>query len=209
MGISAELAELNADRYQAWNAPFHPGNASPCIACFQGEVYRGLDAKTLQANDLEFAQRHLRILSGLYALLKPLDLIQPYRLEMGTKWAITAKTANLYAFWGDRIAKALNEDGDEPVINLASKEYSKAVHNASLERTMIDIEFKELVNGEMKIIGTYAKHARGLMARFAIKERITHPEGLKSFEKSGYRFMQSLSTESTWVFAREPQSISN
>lgn len=207
MGISAELAQLNAERYRNWNVPFHPGNASPCISCFQGEVYRGLDANSLLPPDLEFAQRNMRILSGLYGILKPLDLMQPYRLEMGTKWAITPKTRNLYAFWGDRIAQALNADGEGPVVNLASREYSKAVTQASLQRTMIDIEFKELVQGEWKIIGTFAKHARGRMARFAIKNRINDPEGLKSFNESGYRYTESLSSESTWVFARDSQSI--
>jgi len=209
MGISADLAQLNAERYSNWKTPFHPGNASPCIACFQGEVYRGLDAKSLLSPDLEFAQRNVRILSGLYGLLKPLDLMQPYRLEMGTKWAITQSKRNLYAFWGDRIALALNAEGESPVINLASKEYSKAVPSNALNRVMIDIEFKELVNGEWKIIGTYAKLARGLMARYAIKNRINHPEGLKTFDQSGYRYTESLSTESTWVFARDLQSLSN
>lgn len=206
MKISPELAELNAERYREWHAPFHPGNAAPCIECFQGEVYRGLDAKTFKQPDLEFAQRHLRILSGLYGVLRPLDLMQPYRLEMGTRWAVTASKPNLYAFWGKRIAEALSGDTEGDVVNLASLEYSKAVQRDALGRRVIDVEFKDWAGGEFKVLGTYAKHARGAMARFVIKERLTDPEGLKAFTDGGYHYTEHLSTETTWVFARDQQS---
>lgn len=206
MHISADLAQLNADRFQTWSVPFHPGNATPCIHCFQGEVYRGLDAKTFNTPDLEFAQKHLRILSGLYGVLRPLDLMQPYRLEMGTKWSITPTKPSLYAYWGDRIAKELAPETDGVVVNLSSQEYSKAVQREALSARVIDIEFKDLVRGELKVVGTYAKLARGMMARHLVKHRITDPEGLKSFTEAGYRFTPSLSTETTWVFSRDPHS---
>lgn len=206
MKISPELAELNVERYRNWHAPFHPGNASPCIECFQGEVYRGLDAKTFKRPDLEFAQRHLRILSGLYGMLRPLDLMQPYRLEMGTKWPITPTKPNLYTYWGDRIAKAIAADAEGVVVNLASQEYSKAVQRDALNAPIIDIEFKDLVGDQFKVLGTYAKHARGAMARFAIKRQITDPEGLKDFNSGGYLYTENLSTETTWVFTRDHHS---
>ena len=207
MKISPELAALNAERYANWHTPFHPGNASPCIHCFQGEVYRGLDAKTLKQPELEFAQRHVRILSGLYGVLRPLDLMQPYRLEMGSKWAVTPSKPNLYAYWGSRIAEFLRSEGAGPVVNLASQEYSKSVQPEALSHPIIDIEFKDLVGDELKVLGTYAKHARGAMARFAIKQRITNPEDLKSFSKDGYLYTENLSTETTWVFTRDQQPL--
>jgi cytoplasmic iron level regulating protein YaaA (DUF328/UPF0246 family) len=206
MNISPELAELNVERYRNWHTPFHPGNSSPCIECFQGEVYRGLDAKTLTKPDLEFAQRHLRILSGLYGVLRPLDLMQPYRLEMGTKLVITPTKRNLYTYWGNRIAEAIAADSEGPVVNLASQEYSKAVQRDALKTPVIDIEFKDLVGDQFKVLGTYAKHARGAMARFAIKHQITDPEGLKEFNAGGYLYTENLSTETTWVFTRDQKT---
>lgn len=208
MHVSAELAELNAERYAAWSLPFHPGNAQPCIACFQGEVYRGLDAATMQEPDLAFAQQHLRILSGLYGILRPMDLMQPYRLEMGTKWTITPSKPNLYAYWGDRIAQSLEEEGAPAVVNLASQEYSKAVQRKVFTCPVIDIEFKDLVRGELKVVGTYAKLARGQMARFIVKERITDPEQLKQFTGGGYAFTPAQSSNHTWVFTRDPHAKS-
>lgn len=206
MKISPDLAQLNFDRYQAWNAPFHPGNSKPCISCFQGEVYRGLDAKSWNDPDLEHAQSHLRILSGLYGVLRPLDLMQPYRLEMGTRWEIGPKQKNLYSFWGNRVGESIEADAEGHIVNLASQEYSKVIQRAKLPTPIIDIDFKDLVKGELKTLGTYAKHARGRMARYAVKQKITHPEELKGFEDGGYAFDERLSNETNWVFTRDHNS---
>jgi hypothetical protein len=206
MDVSPELAEMNHQRFLQWQPPFHPGNASPAISCFQGEVYRGLDASTWTAPDFEFAQRHLRILSGLYGVLKPLDLMQPYRLEMGLKWAYSSKVPSLYAFWGDRLALNISDECEGVVLNLASVEYSKAVLRPALNARVIHVHFKEEVDGQYKSFMTYAKHARGKMARFVVRQKITSPEGILAFTGLGYQFNESLSTPDEWTFTRPAQS---
>ncbi len=207
MNINPELAQLNADRFNAFEVPFHRGNAWPAVLCFQGEVYRGLDAGTLTTPDLEYAQRHLRILSGLYGVLKPLDLMQPYRLEMGTKWGPTPTKTNLYKFWGDKIAQVLQEDAEGCIVNLASKEYSKAACLSAGQARVIDVHFKDWHNGELKSLMTYAKHARGAMARHLIRTQANAPEAMLSFEGMGYRFSESHSTDNEWTFTRNTSKI--
>lgn len=208
MDVSPELAQMNADRFAEWSPPFHPGNASPAISCFQGEVYRGLDAATWTAPDFEFAQRHLRIASGLYGILRPLDLMQPYRLEMGLKWAVSKGVPSLYAFWGDRLAEHVAQECEGVVVNLASVEYSKAVLRPALQARVIHIHFKEEVDGAYKSLMTYAKHARGKMARFVVRQKISDPEGLLSFTGLGYQFNETLSTADEWTFTRPAQNPS-
>jgi cytoplasmic iron level regulating protein YaaA (DUF328/UPF0246 family) len=202
MEVNDDLAALNAERFAAFSTPFHPGNASPALLCFQGEVYRGLDAATLTTPDLEFAQRHVRILSGLYGLLRPLDLMQPYRLEMGLKWGPDKKTPNLYAFWGDRLARAVDAEAEGVVLNLASTEYARAVL-PHLQARVITIHFKDRVQDEYKPLMTYAKHARGEMARFVVRKRIDRPEGVQAFTGMGYGFRPELSAEFEWTFTRD------
>lgn len=206
MSINPELAALNVQRYQDFELPFHPGNARPAVFCFQGEVYRGLDASTLTTPDLEYAQRHLRILSGLYGVLKPLDLMQPYRLEMGTRWGPTPSKDNLYKFWGDKIAESIQSESQGLVINLASQEYAKSALLPSLNSRVIEIHFKDWHKGELKALMTYAKHARGAMARHLIRTKATSPEAMLSFEGMGYRFSESHSTENEWTFTRNTES---
>ena len=204
MSLSDSLANLNHARFQEMSLPLTPENAKPCVLAFQGDVYKGLDAASLESGDLSWAQERLRILSGLYGLLRPLDLIQPYRLEMGTKLS-NARGKNLYEFWGDRLASALNgEDADPgaPVLNLASQEYAKAVPPKSLARPLIAADFKEERNGELKTIGLVAKRARGLMARYVIRNRIEDVEGLKDFDDEGYGFRPELSSDERLVFSR-------
>lgn len=207
MNINPELAQLNADRFQAFEAPFHPGNANPAVACFQGEVYRGLDAKTLTTPDLEYAQRHLRILSGLYGILRPLDLMQPYRLEMGTKWGPTPTKNTLYKFWGAKISDAIAQEADGCIINLASKEYSKAALLSETGCRVIEVHFKDWHNGEFKALMTYAKHARGAMARHLIRNRAAGPDAMFTFDGMGYRFSESHSTENEWTFTRNTAKL--
>ena len=204
MSLSDSLAQLNHARFQDMHLPLTAENAKPCVLAFQGDVYKGLDASSLEADDLSWAQGRLRILSGLYGLLRPLDLIQPYRLEMGTKLS-NARGANLYEFWGNRLADALNdEDADPgaPVLNLASQEYAKAVPPKSLRRPLVSALFKEERNGELKTIGLVAKRARGLMARHVIRNRIEDVEGLKDFDDAGYGFRPELSSDDQLVFSR-------
>ncbi len=205
MHISTDLAEMNHHRYQNWETPIESNtNNCPAIYAFTGEVYRGLDAQSLNDQAIDFAQNSLVILSGLYGVLRPLDLIYPYRLEMGTSIKVTPKKTNLYQFWGDKIAQFLNQEmnNEEVVINLASNEYFKAVDQKKLKHKIITPVFKELKNGEYKIVMTYAKNARGLMARYIIDQRITDPEQIKDFDRSNYRYDANLSTESEWVFTR-------
>ncbi len=206
MGIREPLAELNAQRFQQWSPPFTLDNAKQAVLAFKGDVYDGLAAEDLSEDDLRFAQEHLRILSGLYGLLRPLDLIQPYRLEMGTKLP-TERGKNLYAFWGDTLAKALDEAlaaaEASALVNLASSEYFKAVKTAALSVPVVTPVFKERKNGEHKTVAIYAKKARGLMARYAIVNRISDPDDLKQFDADGYRFTKKLSSEREWVFTRK------
>ena len=204
MSLSDSLAQLNHARFQDMSLPLTPENAKPCVLAFQGDVYKGLDASSLADEDLTWAQDRLRILSGLYGLLRPLDLIQPYRLEMGTK-LLNERGKNLYEFWGDRLANALDgEDADPemPVLNLASQEYAKAVPPKSLTRPLVAADFKEERNGELKTIGLVAKRARGLMARYVIRNRVESVEELKDFDDEGYGFRPELSSEDRLVFSR-------
>jgi cytoplasmic iron level regulating protein YaaA (DUF328/UPF0246 family) len=209
MKISDKLAGLNADRYAQWSTPFNADNAKQAVLAFNGDVYIGLQAQTFEQQDFDFAQQHLRILSGLYGLLKPLDLMQAYRLEMGTKLA-TSRGKNLYEFWGDIITTKLNKDlaaqGDNVLINLASNEYFKAVKPRNLDGMIVNPVFKDEKNGEYKIISFYAKKARGLMARYIIKNRLDDVSQLRNFDLEGYSFSAALSTPEQPVFVRAEQS---
>jgi cytoplasmic iron level regulating protein YaaA (DUF328/UPF0246 family) len=202
MHLSDSLASLNAERYKTFMETFSPENSKQALLAFKGEVYAKMVADQFSADELEFAQQHLRILSGLYGLLKPLDLIQPYRLEMGTPLK-TKKGTNLYQYWGTKISKALNEVGQgRTLVNLASQEYFKAVDQKTLKLPVITIHFKEHKEGKYQVVGFFAKQARGLMARYAILNRITDPEQLKVFREDGYEFSSPLSSDQDWVFVR-------
>tara|TARA_R110002049_G_scaffold3795_5_gene27614 strand:- start:90149 stop:90907 length:759 start_codon:yes stop_codon:yes gene_type:complete len=203
MSISDALGQLNYERNQSWKLPFTKENARPSIYAFNGDVYRGLDAYTIPKEKIESAQNTVRILSGLYGLLKPLDLIQPYRLEMGTKLAV-GKNKNLYEFWKKSITKALNDEleADELFLNLASNEYFKAVDTKALKVQVITANFKDFKNGEYKIISFFAKEARGLMARYIIDENAKTLDDLKGFNYGGYSFSDTMSTETDLMFIR-------
>ncbi len=202
MHLSDSLSILNEERYQTFTETFSPDNSKQAILAFKGEVYAKMEADSFTAEDLEFAQQHLRILSGLYGLLKPLDLIQPYRLELGTKLK-TKKGDNLYDYWGTKISKALNAAGEgRTLVNLASQEYFKAVDKKTLKMPVITIHFKEHREGNYQVVGFFAKQARGLMTRYAIQNRITDPEQLKVFQEDGYEFAERLSSTQDWVFVR-------
>ena len=205
MSISDNLAELNRKRFRQWKTPFKPENARQALFAFKGDVYLGLDAYSLDEAGLDFAQQHLRILSGLYGLLRPLDLMQPYRLEMGTRLS-TETGSNLYQFWDDRITRALNQElqqsDSSSLINLASNEYFKVVKPARLKAEVITPTFREWRKGEYRFISFSAKKARGLMSRYMIDQRIDQPEGLKDFDYEGYRFNPKLSSAGDWVFTR-------
>jgi cytoplasmic iron level regulating protein YaaA (DUF328/UPF0246 family) len=208
MDLSDKLAGLNAARFGSWTPAFTPENAKQALLAFKGDVYTGLAAETLSQADLDYAQQHLRMLSGLYGLLRPLDLMQPYRLEMGTKLA-NARGKDLYAFWGNRISEWLNEaladQGDDVLLNLASNEYFSAVKRPALNARVIDTEFRDQKNGQYKIISFYAKKARGMMSRFVISERIDKPDDLKQFDVQGYRYSKELSKADKLVFLRDEQ----
>ncbi len=205
MHISDKLGTLNYDRNQAWQPPFTLKNARQAVLAFKGDVYLGLNAYEMDDDDLTFAQEHLRILSGLYGLLRPLDLVQPYRLEMGTKFA-TARGGDLYSFWGDKITEALNKQLkklETPVlINLASNEYFKSVKPKALKAEVITPVFKDYKNGQYKVISFYAKKARGLMSAYIIKHRLTDPQGIKAFDTAGYGYNEAMSSAREWVFTR-------
>lgn len=203
MKISDDLASLNYERNQNWQVPFTPKNAKQAVYAFTGEVFRGLDVNSLAADKLPVLQERLRILSGLYGLLKPLDLMQPYRLEMGTKLKV-GRTENLYKFWGDTLAEALNNElqDDELFVNLASTEYFKAVPKKTLKVPMVTPVFKDFKNGQYKTIMTFAKKARGLMVRYIIENNVETLEGLKGFNTDGYGFDENMSTETELVFTR-------
>ena len=206
MKLSDKLAKLNADRYRSYKAKPTTNNARSAVSAFRGDTYIGLDADTLSSKDLVYAQDHLGILSGLYGLLQPLDLIQPYRLEMGTKLA-NPQGETLYDFWGDSLVQACNTQlrghKDKTVICLASNEYIKAIAQEKLNHAFIVCHFKEMRDGQPKTIGLFAKRARGMMARFMLQQRIEAPEGLKAFRQDGYAFKSSLSDESNYVFVRK------
>lgn len=206
MGISDKLGVLNYDRFADWQPPFDLDNAKQALFAFKGDVYVGLAAETLQEGDWKFAQDHLRILSGLYGLLAPLDLIQPYRLEMGTRLA-NPRGKDLYEFWGARITEAINAQlkrlTDPVVVNLASNEYFKSVQKKDLAAPLITPVFKDWKTDRYKIISFYAKKARGMMSAYLLKNRLTDAEGLKGFDEEGYRYNSELSTATEWVFTRD------
>lgn len=208
MSISDKLGALNAGRFQTWELPFKPANARPAILTFAGDVYDGLDVGSLTEAKLKWAQDRVRILSGLYGLLRPLDLMQAYRLEMGTKLK-TRRGPNLYAFWGEQIAKGLNESlarqKTPTLVNLASDEYFKSIDKKTLEATIVQPVFEEPRPGTAKqwgVISFLAKKARGSMTRYVIDKKLTRVESLKNFDRDGYRFVENVSTDNRWVFRR-------
>ncbi|MBN4058245.1 peroxide stress protein YaaA [Mariprofundus ferrooxydans] len=203
MKLSIKLADLNVSRYQSWHTPFTTDNAKQALFSFAGDVYQGLNADSLSSEDIGFAQDHLRILSGLYGLLRPLDLMQPYRLEMSTRLA-NLKGSNLYDFWGEQITTQLNSElnKNDTLINLASNEYFKVIKPKLLHANIITPTFKENKAGTYKIVGIYAKKARGLMSRFIIQNRITDVEDIKTFNVDGYMYNPNLSDAKNWVFSR-------
>ncbi|WP_136483388.1 peroxide stress protein YaaA [Vibrio sp. H11] len=209
MKVSDKIAGLNVARFAEWSETFTTDNARQAIFAFKGDVYTGLDAQTLSDDDLSYAQSHLRMLSGLYGLLKPLDLMQPYRLEMGTKLA-NERGSNLYQFWGniitDKLNEALSAQGDNVLINLASNEYFKAVKPKALDAQIITPVFKDCKNGQYKVISFYAKKARGMMARYIIENRIESVKQLEAFDTAGYYFAADESTPTELVFKREEQA---
>ena len=201
MSLSEKLSALNFDRFQKFKLPFTLDNAKQAILAFKGDVYNGINAPELSSEDLEFAQGKVRMLSGLYGVVRPLDLIQPYRLEMGTKLS-NAKGRDLYDYWGSEISSVLNDDEPDLIINLASNEYFKAIDKKTLNANILDIVFKEKKGDSYKVIGIYAKRARGLMVNYIIRNRLESPEALKDFSDEGYRFDKELSTDSSWVYLR-------
>lgn len=207
MGVSAKIAELNVMRNQRWAYPFDD-SAKPAVYLFDGDVYTGLDAYTLGADEIGYLNTHLGILSGLYGLLRPLDLMLPYRLEMGTKFK-TPQADNLYQFWGDRITDVINaridESGSQVLVNLASSEYFGAVNPKKINARIITPRFEDEKNGKFKVISFYAKKARGLMVNYAATHGITEPDALKAFDVDGYYFAADVSDDNTWVFRRAEQ----
>ena len=206
MSLSDTLAGLNVARYQAWSPKFTEKNARQAVLAFNGDVYGGLDAKSLKAKELDWAQKHVCILSGLYGVLRPLDLMQPYRLEMGTRLA-TAQGSSLYQFWGTQIAGYLNEraaaDTSPVIVNLASEEYFKAVDRKALKARVVSCVFEDFKGGKYKIISFNAKRARGLMARYAIGKKLATVRKLEGFEAEGYRFAPAVSGPDRLVFRRQ------
>jgi cytoplasmic iron level regulating protein YaaA (DUF328/UPF0246 family) len=208
MSISDKLGVLNFDRFVNWKTPFKPTNAKQALFAFQGDVYTGMQADTFSEEDIQFAQQHLRILSGLYGLLRPLDLMQAYRLEMGTSFA-NSRGKNIYEFWGETITSAVNKQLNElqssVVINLASNEYFSAVKPRLLKAEIITPVFKDKKNGQYKIISFFAKKARGMMSAYIIQNRIVEPKAIKQFDVAGYSFNAAMSSEREWVFTRAEQ----
>ena len=206
MKLSDPLASLNVARYEAWRPRFTAGNSRQAVLAFNGDVYEGLDARTLRPAELDWLQQHLCILSGLYGVLRPLDRMQPYRLEMGTRLA-TARGTNLYQFWGTQIADYLNQrlaDDKTPiVVNLASQEYFKAVDRKVLQARVIDCVFEDHKDGQYKVIGFFSKRARGLMARWAAQHKIGQVKRLEAFDAEGYAFVPAVSQPDRLVFRRQ------
>ncbi len=206
MGVSDKLARLNRERYQQWERPFTTSNAKQALFAFKGDVYRGLEAHEMSAADLKFAQQHLRILSGLYGVLRPLDLMQPYRLEMGTRFQ-NQRGKDLYAFWGGSITDAINKQlratKSGAVANLASVEYFKSIETNGLDGDLVTPDFLDAKNGKYKVISFYAKRARGIMASWIIQNRVTEPAQLKRFAASGYRWSKELSEPGRPAFVRD------
>jgi cytoplasmic iron level regulating protein YaaA (DUF328/UPF0246 family) len=205
MHVSDNIADLNQQRFKKWKTPFNPENARQAIFAFKGDVYIGLDAYSMTAQNVDFAQDHLRILSGLYGLLRPLDLMQPYRLEMGTR-IDTDMGNNLYQFWDGRITKSLNQElkqsDSKTLINLASNEYFKSIKPKLLKADVITPVFKDYNKGSYQVIGFFAKKARGLMTRYLIDNEIDNPATLKDFSAEGYAFNTAMSNSNEWVFTR-------
>jgi cytoplasmic iron level regulating protein YaaA (DUF328/UPF0246 family) len=206
MNISENLGNLNFERYMDWHTPFTKDNAKQALLAFKGDVYTGLEAESFSADDYKFAQQHLRILSGLYGVLRPLDLMQPYRLEMGTKFQ-NSRGTDLYQFWGDSITEQhnnqINSLKTDTLLNLASNEYFKAVNKNLLNAEIISPAFKDLKNGKYKIISFYAKKARGLMSAWVIQKGITDPKQLKKFKAAGYRYNADMSAPNAPTFTRD------
>ncbi|MDP2698004.1 peroxide stress protein YaaA [Thalassospira sp.] len=206
MGISENLADLNHQRFQAFSIPFDRHNAKPAVYAFRGDTYIGLDADTMKPDDLDWAENHFRMLSGLYGLLRPRDLMQPYRLEMGTRLA-NPRGKDLYAFWGEKIAGEINRTTgnhkDRTLVNLASGEYFKSVKTGMLAGPVLTPVFQEVKGNTAKVIGFSAKRARGMMARFMIDNRIENPQDLKDFNRDGYTYRDDLSRDNEWVFTRK------
>jgi len=206
MKVSDDIAELNQQRFKKWKTPFKPENARQALFAFKGDVYIGLDAYSMTPDNVQFAQDHLRILSGLYGVLRPLDLIQAYRLEMGTRLD-TEQSKNLYQFWDGRITRTLNQallqSGTNTLINLASNEYFRSVKPNLLKADVITPVFKDYNKDSYQVIGFFAKKARGMMARYLIDHRIDEPEALKDFNSGGYAFNPDLSASHEWVFTRK------
>lgn len=206
MSVSPALAELNVRRFSDWSPPFTITNARPALLAFAGDVYEGLQAQTLDEQALSWAQEHVRVLSGLYGLLRPLDLMQAYRLEMGARF-VNARGRDLYAFWGESLARtlsaALSTHSHPFLVNLASEEYFKAVSPRALSVPVVQPVFQERRPDGYKVISFMAKRARGLMTRFAIDHRVDDPQALKGFDADGYRYCDQLSDQSTWVFRRD------
>jgi len=212
MSVSEKLAQLNYERFQNWQGMKQASNNSrQSILAFTGDVYQGLDAPSLEDEDLDYAQKHLRILSGLYGVLRPLDLIEPYRLEMGTSLKV-GDAKSLYQFWGDRITRQLNQtveqQDNKAIINLASNEYFKAINKKQLKAKLIEPQFKDAKNGQYKVIAFYAKKARGMMSRYLITNKIDQIDGLLGFNLGGYRYNSELSSEKKPVFTREENQSS-
>ena len=209
MGVSENIAALNHARFMNWHPDFSPDNAKQAVLAFKGDVYTGLEAESLDAKALTFAQKHLRILSGLYGLLRPLDLMQPYRLEMGLKFA-NRGGSNLYEFWGEQIteavADALKKSGSPVLVNLASNEYFKSIKPALLDAQVVTPVFKDLKNGQYKMISFFAKKARGVMARYIVEQQLNEPEAIKSFTGAGYYYSAKDSSDKQWVFLRDDPS---
>ncbi len=207
MGISNDLAQLNQERYQEWTTSPDAQESMQAALLFQGDVYQGLEAHSLNKKDMEYAQKNLRILSGLYGILRPEDQIMPYRLEMGCDFKVTPAKKNLYLYWGDKIQKDIMNDlesqGSETIVNLASNEYARVAKLNKTGAHVIAPEFKDFHNGDYKMISFFAKKARGLMARFAIKNKIKNVEELKAFDSEGYFFNNKLSKGDKWVFTRD------
>ena len=207
MGVSHALADLNYERYQKWSLPILPENSKQALYVFKGDVYQGMDVASLNKKSIDYLNINLLILSGLYGVLRPADLMFPYRLEMGSPFKVTPAKNNLYKFWGTRITdyfnQCLEEANTETLINLASNEYFKSVKTKNLKAQIITPEFKDEKNGDYKVISFFAKKARGMMVRFIAQNNITEPEELKAFNSDGYYFNNNLSNDKKWVFTRD------
>ncbi len=205
MGISAKLAQLNYERYQEWKTPYNNKESFNAIFAFRGEVFKGIDIDSFSEKELEYTNEHLRILSGLYGILKPMDAILPYRLEMGTKLKLKENN-NLYQYWGNHITTSINKNlselDEDTLINLASEEYFKSINQKMLKANIITPVFKEYKNGKYKVISIFAKKARGMMTRFILKNRIIDPISIKQFAENGYIFNDNMSTTSQFTFVR-------